>query len=518
MKISKFIFTTGFLSLFSISAFSQGPFGYYNDAVRFSQTTFGGTARFQGIAGATTALGADMGTLNGNPAGLGFYRKSDVSISPGLNFAGTRTNMLGTETRDNKQSFNIANIGIVFSGAKDDIVPGKYRGGSFGISMTRTNNFQNQFSYSGFNKSNTFGQYIAESARGYTYEEVAGQDLNALTDIVGLAYNAYLIDPTYCGEDSEGNPIQCPGNPWHSNMSDNIVKQKEIVATKGNQSQWDIAYGGNIDDKVYLGASLGIATIKYESSKVFTETNTQTSDTIDSYSLYDNLTLRGTGINFKVGAIIKPADWIRIGLTGQTPTYYSIRTTYEYKIKMNLNADFVNAFGIDGTFQSFSTLPGTYNYNLTTPARAKAGIALFAGKAGFISGDVEVVGYSGARLKGADPQELDADNDVIKNLYKTTFNFNLGAEARLGDYRLRAGYARLGDPYRHGIVDDLDRTINTFTFGAGLKSEGFYADIAFVNTFYKSNYFSYHLNNGREPMAIVNNRNTSVVITIGTSF
>ncbi|WP_028981581.1 OmpP1/FadL family transporter [Sporocytophaga myxococcoides] len=518
MKISKYIFTTGFLSLFSISAFSQGPFGYYNDAVRFSQTTFGGTARFQGIAGATTALGADMGTLNSNPAGLGFYRKSDVSISPGLNFAGTRTNMLNTETRDNKVSFNIANIGIVFSGAKDDIVPGKYRGGSFGISMTRTNNFQNQFSYSGFNKANSFGQYVAESARGYSVGEVADQDLNALTDIVGLAYNAYLIDPINCGEDADKNPIQCPGNPWHSNMSDNIVKQKEIVATKGNQSQWDIAYGGNIDDKIYLGASLGIATIKYESSKVFTETNTQTSDTIDSYSLHDNLTLRGTGINFKVGAIIKPADWIRIGLTGQTPTYYSIRTTYEYKIKMNLNADFVNEFGIDDSFQSFSTLPGTYNYNLTTPARAKAGIALFAGKAGFISGDVEVVGYSGARLKGTDPAELDADNDVIKNLYKTTFNFNLGAEARLGDYRLRAGYARLGDPYRHGVVDDLDRTINTFTFGAGLKSEGFYADIAFVNTFYKSNYYSYHLNSGKEPMAIVNNRNTSLVITIGTSF
>ncbi len=518
MKISKFIFTTGFISLFSISAYSQGPFGYYNDALRFSQTTFGGTARFQGIAGATTALGADMGTLNGNPAGLGFYRKSDVSISPGLNFAGTTTNMLGTETRDNKVSFNIANIGIVFSGAKDDIVPGKYRGGSFGISMTRTNNFQNQFRYSGFNKANTFGQSVAESASGYSELEIIDQGLNELTDIIGLAYNAYLINPVYCGYDSEGYGIQCPGNPWYSTMSDNIVKQKEIIATKGNQSQWDIAYGGNIDDKVYLGASLGIATMKYETSKVFTETNTQTSDTIDSYSLYDNLTLRGTGINFKVGAIIKPADWIRIGITGQTPTYYAIRTSYEYKIRMNLNSDFVNDLGILESEQSFSTLPGIYNYNLTTPARAKAGVALFAGKSGFISGDVEVVGYSGARLKGADPGELDADNDVIKDLYKTTFNFNLGAEARLGDYRLRAGYARLGDPYRPGIVDNLDRTINTITFGAGLKSEGFYADIAFVNTFYKSNYYSYHLNSGREPMAIVNNRNTSVVITIGTSF
>ncbi|HSI91080.1 MAG TPA: hypothetical protein VK927_08185, partial [Adhaeribacter sp.] len=56
------------------------------DALRYSNLSFGGTARIQGIGGAQTALGADASSMNGNPAGLGFYRKSEFTFSPGLNF------------------------------------------------------------------------------------------------------------------------------------------------------------------------------------------------------------------------------------------------------------------------------------------------------------------------------------------------------------------------------------------------------------------------------------------------
>ena len=44
------------------------------DALRFSQTTITGTARSLGLAGATSAMGADLSAATLNPAGLGFYR------------------------------------------------------------------------------------------------------------------------------------------------------------------------------------------------------------------------------------------------------------------------------------------------------------------------------------------------------------------------------------------------------------------------------------------------------------
>ena len=60
-----------------ISNAQQGPFGYYRDALIFSQsnTAFGSTARIQAIGGAQVALGGDLSSISSNPAGLGFFNR-----------------------------------------------------------------------------------------------------------------------------------------------------------------------------------------------------------------------------------------------------------------------------------------------------------------------------------------------------------------------------------------------------------------------------------------------------------
>ncbi|MEQ8560818.1 MAG: hypothetical protein RID18_04855, partial [Cytophagales bacterium] len=67
--------------------------GYYQDALRFSSTDRGGTARLQGLAGSGVALGGDLSSVIINPAGLGFYNRSVLSITPQISF------------RDNTASF-----------------------------------------------------------------------------------------------------------------------------------------------------------------------------------------------------------------------------------------------------------------------------------------------------------------------------------------------------------------------------------------------------------------------------
>ena len=55
------------------------------DMVELSQTQFNfGTARAMAMAGAFTSLGADLSSMSINPAGLGMYRHSDISITPML--------------------------------------------------------------------------------------------------------------------------------------------------------------------------------------------------------------------------------------------------------------------------------------------------------------------------------------------------------------------------------------------------------------------------------------------------
>jgi hypothetical protein len=47
----------------------------------FSQTAPSGSARFQALGGNHSALGADISSNSSNPAGLGFYTRSEFSIS-----------------------------------------------------------------------------------------------------------------------------------------------------------------------------------------------------------------------------------------------------------------------------------------------------------------------------------------------------------------------------------------------------------------------------------------------------
>lgn len=44
------------------------------DGMSISQSDMRGTARYMSMAGAFTALGGDLSSLNQNPAGLGIYR------------------------------------------------------------------------------------------------------------------------------------------------------------------------------------------------------------------------------------------------------------------------------------------------------------------------------------------------------------------------------------------------------------------------------------------------------------
>jgi hypothetical protein len=80
MKIS-FCFFVTFLVLASFPVVAQDN-NYDALAKMFSTTAPTGTARFQALGGNHSALGADVSSASGNPAGLGFYTRSEFSFTP----------------------------------------------------------------------------------------------------------------------------------------------------------------------------------------------------------------------------------------------------------------------------------------------------------------------------------------------------------------------------------------------------------------------------------------------------
>ena len=125
--------------LVAISANTQTIY----DATNLTQRDLNGTARFVGMGGAMSSLGADLSTMSTNPAGIGMYRSHDVSVSFGFNNTRTNADFAGSTTKENRTRASFDQIGFVWStkiGNKTDL---RYL--NFGFNYHKRANFNRQF-------------------------------------------------------------------------------------------------------------------------------------------------------------------------------------------------------------------------------------------------------------------------------------------------------------------------------------------------------------------------------------
>lgn len=73
---SKYIF----FAVSLLAAMSANAQETYENA-KLTGEDLNGTARYVGMGGAMEALGADISTIGTNPAGLGLFRHSNISVS-----------------------------------------------------------------------------------------------------------------------------------------------------------------------------------------------------------------------------------------------------------------------------------------------------------------------------------------------------------------------------------------------------------------------------------------------------
>ena len=83
-----------------------------DDALRYSQIFYTGSARFMSMGGAFTALGGDMSTFSQNPAGIGVFRSSEISVTPQLLHAKASAGFNGIND-DYLYNFNLGQAGVV---------------------------------------------------------------------------------------------------------------------------------------------------------------------------------------------------------------------------------------------------------------------------------------------------------------------------------------------------------------------------------------------------------------------
>ncbi len=503
----------------------DGPFGYYNDALLFSRTTFGGTARVQAIGGAQVSLGGDQSLAGSNPAGLGFFNRSTIVVSPLLSFANADADYLGQSSTGTRMTFNMAHLGVALNYGRPNTENNKFRGGTFAITFNRINDFNSAVSYVGVNETSSIVDSFLANAQGFTPDELGDPFAGNLE---AIAYRDILIrQADFFDVDDTGLIIPSPSDGgvdrYRSLVGDDggsYPRQAETIIQRGGQNQINLSWGGNYLDKLYFGAGLGITTLRYRRERTYVEDEFffegERDDLINSITIDDRLQSNGTGVNATLGIIARPVDMVTVGLSYVTPSIYTIEEEYFLDFITDWNPAYAYQLPGEilqlGEFVTESDI-SVANYSLRTPGKVNAGATLFLGKNGFLTGDVEFIDYTHAQIKTGDFRES-ADNEEIKNLYRAVVNYRLGAEFRLDALRLRAGYAYQADPF---LESTSDRSATSFTGGLGYRSRVFFIDLAVTHRMSEQVISPYFLD-GATPTAQIDASVTNGILTIGVNF
>ena len=466
---------------------------YATDAFRFSSGNNSATARFNALGGAQTAIGGDLTSLYGNPAGLGMFTKSEFSFTPSFNVNKNESSFLGSKNLANSNHLNLNNIGIVFHSpvSKSDNLTTGILSFNFGVGYQKTNFFRNEINLGGGVTNLTgLGDYFAEAANS----ENASFN-NFKSNVIYGAYDGYLISDV---------PINSTNFESNTDVNTN---QNLRLNTKGNQSNVDFSMGVNVSNKVYLGATLGLASINYTSNNILNESS-NFFGTQKSYSanLVNNYDTRGSGVNFKLGAILKPVYEFRIGLSLETPTWYRMSDNFSQEISLRNFKD--------KDVSETDNYP--FDYRLSTPLKLNGGISYFIGKKGFLTANINYVDYSGIRFRSDKNSVNQNTNSTLTNNYKEALNYSVGAEFKLVDnLMIRAGYTGLGNPYRNTTYK-----AENYSGGLGYRFGNYYLDGAVVvrNNNAVNEYASYTFNAGDEPVAAINTQSTNISVTFGARF
>ncbi|MGV3761001.1 OmpP1/FadL family transporter [Parapedobacter sp.] len=516
MYIKKITLSALLLSMLCITAKGQ----YLQDVLRFSQPERGATARFKGLGNAQTALGGDLSSISGNPAGLGFFGQSDLGIT--FDYANdlNKTGYFGTNSQYSVDKLGLNQLGAVFHiparRARGSNLASGWLNFNIGVGYNKTNNFNTTVGFTGVNPESSIADFMAYEA--YETGNVYGD----------FGWNAGLIDE---------RPVDGDYDYVAMTTLDNI--QTVTNREKGFQSETNVSFGANYSNMLYFGASIAFTHVNNDVNYLYMEDGSledygyifsmnpgsrfvdPTNSDYDVYNPlleseyeYDNeywSTTTGNGFNAKVGLIYKPVHFLQIGVTATTPTWYKLTNDYE------------DYFGVtnyltDGSTEDFPSEgePTYYDYNLRTPYRINGGIAALFGQ-GLISADVEYVDYASMTFSSVNSNTDNAMNEQIRDSYTSAVNIRVGGEYLVAPaFLLRAGYGHTGSPY-----SDFESTTQQVSAGIGYRINNVYIDLAYQNFTQKYGWQVYLLDDANEhysPVADISNSRNSVFLTLGFKF
>lgn len=489
MKNRYFLFATALMIAMSANAQET-----YENAKLVGED-LNGTARYVGMGGAMEALGADISTIGTNPAGLGLFRHSNLSVSGGLLMQSN-----GKEfTNGNKTNASFDQIGGVYStrtGAKSFL--------NFGFNYHKSKNFDyilnaaNSLNGSSQNKQSFIKGLVGSEGNGGFYVDrdpktnanVGYSDLNKKSNAYTFSQIDYLYWNTLIPTNNPTKPYDYDGgNDYTFNRAHN-----------GYIGNYDFSVSGNLNDRVYLGVTFGIKDVHYNAYSEYSENLVSGARA----SVADKRSITGSGFDVTAGVIVRPIESspFRIGAYVKTPTWYDLTTSNTTSL-----IDYRNY----GAANNRKYVNNSYDFKIWTPWKFGFSLGHTIGSSLALGATYEYEDYSRINTRINDGGYIDywtgsyydssiADtqmNNHTREVLKAVSTLKLGVEYKpTTNLALRAGYnyvspmyfsdgqkdpglSSLGTSYA-SATDYTDwKATNRFTLGVGYQIDKFNIDLAY---------------------------------------
>ena len=486
---SKYIFFA--VSLFA--ALSANAQETYENA-KLAGEDLNGTARYVGMGGAMEALGADISTIGTNPAGIGLFRHSNVSISGGL--------LMQSDGKDfsngKKTNLSFDQIGGVYStrtGQKSFINFGfnYHKGKNFDYILNAANSLdgssQNKQSYikGMLANENSGGFYVGKDKNGQNVGYVEAPSLNNPSPNVASTWSQ--IDYLYWNS-------LIPGSTGIYNY-EKATGYTLDRAHSGYIGNYDFAVSGNINDRVYLGLTFGMKDVHYKAYSEYCESFNSNGAAVVS----DNRKVTGSGFDITAGVIVRPVaeSPFRIGAYVKSPTWYDLTTS-----------NVTGLVYVQGTTSKVSYISNSYDFKLWTPWKFGFSLGHTVGNYLALGVTYEYENFSNINSRVNDGgyynyygeyyESSTADKNMnahTKEVLKGVSTLKLGVEYKpVSNVALRMGYnyvsamydkdaqkdpgiASLGTAYASATDYTNWSAINRFTLGVGYQVKNFNIDLAY---------------------------------------
>lgn len=467
-----------------------------DDALRYSFTLIGGSARNVGTAGAFSAVGGDYSIVSSNPAGLGRFKKHNFSFTQAYEMPYVVSDYYGNKKSSFTGAYKISNLSYIKAYNLDPDKFHNWYGVQMGLGYNRILSFHESMDYEGVQDTSILHSFI-KMANGTTPDNI----YSAFPFDAGLAYDTYALDPG-------------PGNTYTTDFTSGTTTHHRTIHRKGGMGEYSFTLSGNYNNKLLVGGTFNITRVKYHEQFEHREVFSDSALWLQDIRYVYDLAIEGAGYGARLGLIYMPIDNIRFGFSVQSPTLFKLSDVWSATMYTNTDSGL--------KYVSDENIPvGNFRYRVQTPLRANFSFGYIFKKNASIGLDVEMVDYSGAILSTSKFSETPylflAENAQIENIYRTTCNYKVGGEVRLkSQVYVRAGYAQYGSPFKpeKNISND---PVRIFTSGIGYNFGIFYVDGAVLVQQKKSQYYAYDPVMSGSHVSF-NHYNTSLLVTLGFRF